>query len=180
MNSKQERQDNQPATAVSAPEERRMIRGNSNAISHVLASSRPSHRPRRPVIRIEMRHALPIRLSFSIVPCFYPSTPRRSSSICYSSPSRSSSRSISSRKASRSYIGSSINAVFVISSSRALLIGSCSLSPHRPASNMTSSSVSSSSPNIFIVFLYSCIFISFIYIAYIIFIIYINRRATPR
>lgn len=52
--------------------------------------------------------------------------PRWPSSIRYSFPSRSSSRSISSRRASCSYIGLSILAIFVIPSRRALLIGSCS------------------------------------------------------
>lgn len=61
-----------------------MRRSKSND-EHAIASSRPSHRQRRPVIRTAMRNALPICLSLSIVQGFYSNTPRQSSSIRYSS-----------------------------------------------------------------------------------------------
>lgn len=63
MNSKQERQGNQSAASVSVTRRKGewiRIRGNSNDTQHVLASSRPSYRPRYPAIRNAMRHASPI------------------------------------------------------------------------------------------------------------------------
>lgn len=111
-----------------------MIQGNNNAAPHAIVSSRPSYRPRRLVIRVAIGHApqpsSPYRFPS---PRGFPSTPRQSSPIRHSFSSRSSSRSISSRRASRSYIGSSIHAVFVIPPSRVLLIGSYSPPSHHPA-----------------------------------------------
>lgn len=166
MNSKQERQGNQSAASVSVPRRKGewiRIRGNSNDTQHVLASSRPSYRPRYPAIRNAMRHASPIfvysllhlRLVFS-------------------------SRSISSRRASRLYTSLLAHAVFVMSSRRVLLVGSYSPPSHHPAVEHGIAIAPSALLYISIASLYPCIFISFIYIAYIIFIIYINRRATPQ
>lgn len=79
--------------------------------------------------------------------------------------------------ASRSYIGLSINVVFVIPSRRALLTGSYSPPVSSPGVKHDIAIVPIRIiPYISIVFSYSCILVSFIYIAYIIFIIYIHRR----
>lgn len=155
-----------------------MIRGNSNAASHAIASSRPSHRPMTSRHSARNKaHALPIRLSLFHYPgFFFKHAPQVVVYPLSQFPSRSSSRSISSCRASRSYIGLSIHAVFVILPRRAFLVGSCSSPSHRPASNMTSPSSQPSSSHISIVFSYPCILVSFIYIAYIIFIIHIYRR----
>lgn len=76
MNSKQERQGNQSAASVSVPRRKGewiRIRGNSNDTQHVLASSRPSYRPGRPVIQAVIGHAPAaiIILSLFIAPQFF-------------------------------------------------------------------------------------------------------------
>lgn len=137
MNSKQERQGNQSAASVF------VLVGKANGYEAIAMTLRtPSPRPVR-LIAEASRHpdrnkARPRSHHHPIAfhrPAVFSSTPHRSSSIRYSSPSRSSSRPISSRMASRHYLYRlvSIHAVFVIPSRRVLLIGSCSPPPHRPA-----------------------------------------------
>lgn len=151
MNSKQERQGNQSAASVSVPRRKGewiRIRGNSNDTQHVLASSRPSYRPRYPAIRNAMRHASPIfvysllhlRLVFS-------------------------SRSISSRRASRLYTSLLAHAVFVMSSRRVLLVWSYSPPSHHPAVEHGIAIAPSALLYISIASLYPCILIS-LYLLY--------------
>lgn len=153
------------------------IRGNSNDTQHVLASSRPSYRPGRPVIQAVIGHAphpsSPYR--FPSLPQFFKhATPAVVYSLTHP-PSRSPSRPISSRRTSRSYTGLLDHAVFVIPFRRVLLVGSSySLPLHRPGIEHGIAIAPSASLYISIASLYYCIFISFIYIAYIIFIIYIH------
>lgn len=151
MNSKQERQGNQSAASVSVPRRKGewiRIRGNSNDTQHVLASSRPSYRPRYPAIRNAMRHASPIfvysllhlRLVFS-------------------------SRSISSRRASRLYTSLLAHAVFVMSSRRVLLVGSYSPPSHHPA---VEHGIAIAPSALLYISLYPCILVSlYLYIFYI-------------
>lgn len=180
INSKQERQGSESAASVSVPRRKgEWIGYEAIAMTPSTSSPRPVHliagASRHPS-RNRTRPASVIALSLSIDPGFYSSTLRPPSFIRYSSPSRFSSRSISSRRASRSYIGLLAHAVFVMPPRRVLLVGPYSHPSHHPAVEHGIAIAPSALLYIPIASLYPCIFISFIYIAYIIFIIYIHQR----
>lgn len=154
-----------------------MIRDNSDASPHAIASFRPSHRQRRPVIRTAIRHTNCLSVYRFQSPHGFSSTPRRSSFISYHiSVSFLVSPYLVSQDVSFLYrLVHTCRIRYTVPS--ALLTGSYSSSPvSSPGVKHDIAIVPSSSIRIFIVFLYHCILVSFIYIAYIIFIIYINRR----
>lgn len=145
--------------------------GKANGYEEAIAMmpNTPSPRPVRLIAgashhpsRNRTRPASVIALSLSIAPAVFQAR-HAARRLFANSPSRSSSRLIPSRRASRSYIGLSINAVFVIPPSRVLLVGSCSPPSHRQASNTASLSPSPSpaSSYISIISSYPCILVSF-------------------
>lgn len=137
-----------------------MRRSNSNAAPHAIASSRPSHRPRRPAIRAAIGHApaAVISLSLSIAPAVFQARP---AGRCLSAThSRLVPRLVLSRLEGR-LVSISACLSMPYSLSRSVGLFSSGLTRLRliaPALNMTSPSSPSSSSYISIVSLYPYIF----------------------
>lgn len=146
-------------------------------MNSALASSRPSYRPRRPAIRTAIRHT-------HCLSVYRFQSPRdflqaRHAGRCLSATHRRLvSRLVLSRLAKRL-----VSIYRIVYQCRIRYTVPSGLAHRVLFAHVSSPGVAygiaiipSTSPHIFIVFLYLCIFISFIYIAYIIFIIYIHRR----